>query len=364
MRRLLPILFSLELLAQEGGRPLFDFESGTWAGWTYQGPVDKPTFGQAPFHASKIVPTWRNDRDFTGWQGRYMAVVGDTRHESVSPGRLISDRFEITHRYLRFRYGGEVHPDVRVVLEVAGKEVRTAYGNNSYDMRLRGWDVSEFKGRQARIVLHVGPSVAALMRVDDFHLSDTAPPALGAFDRSEQESDVFRYGELKLLVPAPQGQFYASSSIVRGPGGRWHLYAAQRAIGDRYKDENQKVIVHASAPSLNGPWTLHGPVLEADPKAGENFLWDPFVFVHDNRFYMFYTGSGKAWTGWDKGAGDRWKVKDFGSATQGPHGIHLATSADGVSWTRHSGNPLFSDAIFARHAFVYRHARPTVAAEP
>jgi len=340
---------------QQPDKKLFDFETGTYSGWTFEGDPAKPSFGATPFKASAEVPKWRNDRDFTGWQGDYIVAVGDTRHGSVIPGKLVSDEFAITHKYLRFRYGGELHPDVRIWLNIGGQEVRTAFGNNSYDMRLRGWDVAEFRGRKARIVIQVMTPVAALLRADDFHLSDTPPPVLGTFHPSEQESLVFRPGEFKLLLRSPDDHFFAGSSIVRGPDGQWHLYAARCARKDRYREEKQQQIVHATAPSVDGPWTLRGTALEANAEFGEDFLWDPFVLVHDGRFYMFYTGSGRAWTGWDPGAGDRWKVKDFGKATQGPHGIHLATSPDGITWQRHGNGPLFRDSIFARHPFVLRH---------
>ena len=92
---------------------LFDFESGTFDGWQVEG---KETFGKAPFKAAAEVPQWGAHRSFTGWQGKYIVIVGDTRHGITSPGKLTSDEFTITHRYLKFLYGGEVHPRVKVYL--------------------------------------------------------------------------------------------------------------------------------------------------------------------------------------------------------------------------------------------------------
>ena len=76
-----------------------------------------------------------------------MVVLGDTRHGKSDDGKLISDEFTIDQPYLRFLYGGEVNPRVRVVLRVDVKVVRVAYGNNAYHLRLRGWDVREFDGK-------------------------------------------------------------------------------------------------------------------------------------------------------------------------------------------------------------------------
>jgi len=348
------LLLGAGLASAAEDKVLFDFESGTWSGWRYEGPADKPTFGATPFKATGVVDKWRADRDFTGYHGDWMVIVGDTRHEGVKPGRLVSDEFEVSRPYLKFRFGAEAHPAVRICLEVDGGVVRTAYGNNSYDMRERGWDVRSLAGKKARLLIEDKADVPSLLRADYFRLSDEAPPELGIFDESEQESDILRYGEMRHLVSPPAGKFFSYAAVVRGPEGRWHLYAAQSDEADRYKPENQKTIVHATAEKLMGPWSVPSPVMTADSGQGEDFLWEPFVLVHERKFYMFYAGSGKPWKGWDKN--NNWRQKDFGpGSTQGPFGIHLATSDDGVRWTRASKGPLFTDNPFAFTPFVMRH---------
>ncbi len=334
-------------------RVLFDFESGTYQGWTYEGDSAKPTFGAAPFHASVEVKKFREDRDFTGWHGDWMVIIGDTRHGGAAPGRLISDEFVIDRPFLLFQFGAEAHPAVRVGLEVQGKEVRKAYGNNSYDMRTRGWDVSTLQGRKARLVIHAESSDDMLLRADYFRLSSTPPPPLDAFSPSEQESDFLRTGELQFLVAAPKGAFFEYSTVVRDGAGKWHLFAQLVQHQDRYKPGNHKQIVHATAPALTGPWTYHGPVLTADSAAGEDFLWHPYAFFHQGRIYLFYVGSGKPWQGWDKN--NRWREGYFGpGSTQGPFGIHAASSTDGVTWERLGNGPLFTDNPFAFTPFVMR----------
>src|SRR5688572_12602357 len=221
----------------QGDKVLFDFESGTFQGWTLEG--GKP-FGDRPFRASTEVPKCRQDRSFRGWQGHYMVIAGDTRHTQAPAGKITSSEFAITHSYLRFYLGGEAHPRVRVALLVGGKEVRTAFGNNSYDMRLRGWNIKEFHNRSGRIVIEDFADVPSLLRVDHFHLSETLPPAIGAFEESLQESSVLRPGEWKLVFDPGPGKFVAHASIVRGLDGRWHMYAQIAVHQDRAKPEIQK----------------------------------------------------------------------------------------------------------------------------
>jgi beta-fructofuranosidase len=64
-------------------------------------------------------------------------------------------------------------------------------------------------------------------------------------------------------------------------------------------------------------------------------LWAPHVTHHDGKYFMFYCA----------GARDHSKYK-----------IHLATSVDLKSWTRHPKNPIVVDGFDARDPFVMRDA--------
>jgi hypothetical protein len=344
------VCFSVAGMTADPDTVLFDFESGSFRGWTIEGANP---FGPAPFAASDEVRKWRSDRSFTGWQGKYMLIAGDTRSSQVPPGRILSPEFRITHPFLKFLLGGEAHPRVRVSLLVEGNEVRTAFGNNSYDLRLRGWDVSEFLDKRARIAIEDTADVPSLMRVDHFVLSSTPPPPVTTFEESRQESEALRFGELKHVFDPGPGRFVAHASVMRGLDDRWHLYAQIAPLRDRNRPEAHKTIWHATARDLFGPWSAPQAVLTADPAAGENFLWQPFAMVYDNTYWMFYVGSGVPWKGWDRN--NNWRAGDFGKAsTQGPYGIHLATSKDGFTWKRHSNLPLFTDSPFAFTPFVTR----------
>jgi hypothetical protein len=331
-------------------RVLFDFESGDYAGWTVEGKA----FGEKPRDPAAEMPSFHPHRTFTGWKGKYMVMVGDARHQKVPPGKLTSAEFIIDKPYLNFWYGGEIHPRVSVSLLVQGKRVRVAYGNNSYDMRLRGWDVRDLRGRQARIVVECSHDVAALLRLDHFYLSDEPPPLLGRMDDHRQESDLVRNGEWRLVFDPGPGILIDHMTVVQGPDPRWHIFASTMPLEGRYKPEARNRILHISAPRLtSSDWTVHPDALTTSREHGEDFLWEPFVLVDNGVWYMFYVGSGTPWKGWDKN--NNWRAKDFGAAsTQGPFGIHLATSKDGSTWTRHAKQPLFTDMPFAFTPFVTR----------
>ncbi len=99
-------LLAVFIGAAQPDRVLYDFESGTFDGWQVEG---KETFGKAPFDAAAEVPQWVEHRRFTGWQGKYIVIVGDTRHGITAPGKLTSDEFTVTHRYLKHFEAFDLH---------------------------------------------------------------------------------------------------------------------------------------------------------------------------------------------------------------------------------------------------------------
>jgi hypothetical protein len=326
-------------------RVLFDFESGTYDGWTVEGDA----FGRAPFPAAEAL-AWRPDRRPHGMQGRYFVKSGGERHQANPDGRLVSDAFTIDRPYLTFLLGGELHPRVRVSLEVEGRAVRVAYGNNSYDLRLRGWDVREWRGRQGRVVIEDRSDFQSLIRVDDFLLSDTPAPPVWDFDTERpQESDLVRPGEFRpIYIPDVDGVIQ-HTSITRGHDGRWHLYGSVAA--DAWARPSH--MLHATADAPDGVFrTVRAASLTAEAAHGEAFIRDPHVVFHDGTYYAFYVGSGTWWTGWDPD--NRWQEGYYGWSLQGPFGIHLATSRDGDTWQRQAKAPLFTDQPFAFSPFVTR----------
>lgn len=118
-------------------------------------------------------------------------------------------------------------------------------------------------------------------------------------------------------------------TIVRARDGTWHLIGITHEGFMSVFDE--KHLAHAAAPSLHGPWTKQPYALSADEAAGETVLWAPHVVEHDDRYWMFVCGGGDDWNEWR---------------------IHLATSDDCVTWTRHPENPMLVDGHQARDPMV------------
>ena len=120
-------------------------------------------------------------------------------------------------------------------------------------------------------------------------------------------------------------------TFVRAPGRRWHMFGITHAEPADPLDED--FFDHATAPSLQGPWTKREPVLHVDPSQGEEHVWAPHVIRHRGRWWMFYSG---------------------GDADHARYRMQLATSKDLKTWKRHPANPLFQDGFDARDPMLMR----------
>lgn len=120
-------------------------------------------------------------------------------------------------------------------------------------------------------------------------------------------------------------------TFVRGPDGTWHLIGITHPEPAAPHDELH--LAHATAPALRGPWTKQPFAASTDPDAGETLLWAPHVIVHEGRFLMFVCAGG---------------------ASMDAYRLHLLTSDDAVTWSRHPENPLLVDGYEARDPMVLR----------
>ena len=117
--------------------------------------------------------------------------------------------------------------------------------------------------------------------------------------------------------------------------GQWHLFGITHAEPANPIDEDH--FAHATAATLlQQPWEKQPFALSVAPEKpwNEEHLWAPHVISHDGLYYMFYCAGDKDHT--------RYK-------------LHLATSRDLRSWTRHPQNPMVVDGFDARDPFVIRH---------
>jgi arabinan endo-1,5-alpha-L-arabinosidase len=120
-------------------------------------------------------------------------------------------------------------------------------------------------------------------------------------------------------------------TFIRDHTGTWHLIGITHAEPANPFDELH--LCHATATDLRGPWTKHPFALSTVPSVGESHLWAPHVISHDDRYWMFVCAGGPS---------------------PQEYRIHLATSDDCWTWTRHDENPLVVDGYEARDPMVLR----------
>jgi sucrose-6-phosphate hydrolase SacC (GH32 family) len=124
------------------GEVLFDFEHGIDE-WDMEGEAFVETPTDISLYRQGAV---------MGRVGRYYA---DSYHkEGHSSGKITSPEFAITKNYINFKIGGSYSPGKSGInLIVDGKVVRSETGRNASSMQWAGWDVSEYRGKRARIQL-------------------------------------------------------------------------------------------------------------------------------------------------------------------------------------------------------------------
>jgi hypothetical protein len=360
------LLFSILIVSQgargaesRADRVLFDFESGTFAGWTQ---VGEEAFGLRPVEplTEMLQAQPPNGRyRFTGWEGRFLVSQNITlskraglRVTQVPGGKMLSEPFVIDRDYLTFRLGGMLHPAVNVslVLEPATAAraadgdapvapVRVTYGNNKFDLVLRGWQVREFQGRRARLQLTAEAGVRIIFRADHFVLTDQAPPDDVLYARTHWlDTPLLAPGKFHLMFDVTRvSPAFWHASVVKGHDGRWHVFAEESKNNNGYFGESNNLVYHASAADLRGTWSAFEPVLLRDRDRGESWVRNPtVVFDEKSRTYvMSYWGSGR-------------------SPTTGPFGIHLATSRDGEHWERDARNPIFTHEFAPLNGAIVR----------
>ncbi len=160
--------------------------------------------------------------------------------------------------------------------------------------------------------------------------ADRGGPALG--QRCLVGAGEFR----KIYDPSvgESGPWYINDHcFIRDRAGTWHLFGITHA--EPLDPMDEKHLAHATAPSLaGGPWTKQPFALSADFASwGEHQLWAPHVVLHDGLYWMFVC---------------------VGGSDHARYKIHLATSTDLRSWTRHPENPVVIDGFDARDPNVLR----------
>jgi fructan beta-fructosidase len=117
------------------GTMLFDFERGI-DNWKLEGDA----FVECPVEGGGIL----------GSEGK--RIISSAHNRSSSKGKITSPEFTITKKYINFLIGGGNYPDNECInLLIDGKVVRTQPGTDNSFLSWTGWDVSEFRGKNAQI---------------------------------------------------------------------------------------------------------------------------------------------------------------------------------------------------------------------
>lgn len=141
------------------GTLLFDFERGL-DDWKMEGEA----FIESPSNQALL-----GQGAAMGYFGRF--YLNSHHQRGQASGRLTSPPFKITKKYINFLAGGSYSPENQLLsLVVEGQNVRTQTGNNSGGLQWFAWDVSEFLGKEGRI-LAVDNGNGQIV-ADQFMLSD------------------------------------------------------------------------------------------------------------------------------------------------------------------------------------------------
>jgi uncharacterized protein (DUF608 family) len=164
-----------------------DFESGSYGDWKKSGTAfgDKPAQGTLP-----------NQQPVTGFGGKYL--VNSFAGGDASVGTLTSPEFIIQRPYINFKIGGGNHPGRTCInLLVDGKVVRTASGKNNEKLESDWWEVSELKGKKAKIeIVDQEKGGWGHINIDDIEFAD-APPKDAGVKPLHQQAD---FGTMALSV--------------------------------------------------------------------------------------------------------------------------------------------------------------------
>lgn len=118
-----------------------DFEDGNYNNWSVSGDAfsNKPTKG-----------TLKDQQTVSGYSGKYL--VNSFNNGDDAKGTMTSKEFIITDDYINFLIGGGNRPDSACInLLVDGKKVLSATGSDNEKLDAKGWKVTEWKGKKARL---------------------------------------------------------------------------------------------------------------------------------------------------------------------------------------------------------------------
>jgi len=140
-----------------------------------------------------------------------------------------------------------------------------------------------------------GLPVDAAIRVDAWQLldADTCPPAPNGCALPTGSYVPELAGEFELVWVPGNGRYINEPTLIRDGNGLWHVLSnGGSGTGDPWTELS---ILHATAPSLLGPWTEQPDVLStSDPASTDTVMWAPFVMLAGSDYLLLYANGGNA----------------------------------------------------------------------
>lgn len=313
------LLLSMSLFAASA-TIIADFEGADYGAWKVSGEA----FGQAPAHG-----TLPNQMEVSGFIGKGLA--NSYNQGDGAMGTLTSPEFTISRKYINLLVGGGNHPNETCVnLLINGQVVRTTTGRDDERLDWRTWDVSEFNGKAAKIVIVDKSSTGwGHITADQITQDDT---------RQQQEINV---NELYNETYRPQFHFSAKRNWLNDPNGlvfykgEHHLFFQHNPKGVLWGNMSWG---HAVSPDLVHWQEL--PIALLPDEHGTCFSGS--AVVDWNNTAGFQTGDEKAIVAMYTGA-------PVPEVEGGPKFTQcLAYSNDrGRTWTRYDKNPVVEHIVGA-----------------
>ena len=150
-------------------------------------------------------------------------------------------------------------------------------------------------------------------------------PAIGQMTADDVTGTAWSRPGAPIYRPAPgawDSQLVTGPNVLRGPDGVWRLYYAGFGVSNGRMRNGIGLLT-----SRDGKhWTAHpdNPLLERQPGAWDDEILEQAVVYANGQYYLWYSG----WRG---------ELKADTAISMG-----LATSPDGIHWTRHARNPVIT----------------------
>ncbi|NCA85205.1 MAG: glycoside hydrolase family 32 protein [Clostridia bacterium] len=124
------------------GDVIGSFDGNTYGGWSISGTA----FGTAP--AQGALP---NQLPVAGFLGTGLANSYNGGDQSI--GTLTSPVFNITQRYLNFKFGGGRSDKATIALFINNEKIYSRTGNKDEYLYWESWNVNDYQGQQAQVVI-------------------------------------------------------------------------------------------------------------------------------------------------------------------------------------------------------------------